>query len=129
MWSVNSEKGYSQPTISMGEELVLMVAPQDAPMAIKIANSLNDPTNNSNSTNVVTKMARIRVQVNPYITGVGSGYYWFLIRAKKGLWLVTRRGAEISNYRDPSTKAMVVDLTCREAVHVRTVWGMFASGN
>lgn len=128
-WNHKDEKGHPTPAWAEGESLVLMVSPADAPMAIKIKNSLKDPNNNSNATNVVNALANLRVVINPYLTGIGSGNYWFLIRANKGIWLVERRNPEISNYRDNATKAMVVDLTCREAIHVYNTWGIWGSGN
>lgn len=131
-WQHNSEKGYAEPMWEMGEDMILMVAPADAPMAIKIADSMatKDPTNNSNAVNVVSRMARLRVVVNPYLTSVGAGNYWFIIRGSDvGIWLVERRPPEISTYRDPATKALVVDLTCREGVHIKHTWGLWASGN
>lgn len=135
-WNHNNEKGYPDPIFSDGEEVILMVRPADGMLAHKIVSSMYQPTDDTNAVNPISTMKqfRIRVVINPFITSVGSGNYWFLIGTKsKPANLVERRAPEVSKRTDPQTKATVVDLTAREAVAVNNIgrgyYSIFGSGN
>lgn len=130
-WQHLGEKGFQEPMWDMGQGMILMVAPADGPLALKLVSELStyEPTSDSNAPNVLKLMNKWRVVVNPYITSIGAGNYWFVLpEGDKGIWIVERRAPEISNYMSPDNKAMIVDLTCREAVHIHNVWRVWGSG-
>lgn len=137
MFRHQDEKGYNSPSLEAGEKLYLVVSPEDYAMALKLVSSLSTymPDSDSNSPNVAKLMANMEVYWTPYITATGTGYYWFLMKSKKKpLWLVERDSAEIDRYMSPDNKALIVDLTARECLHVSNepdagVWAIWASGN
>lgn len=133
-WQHNDEKGYPDPMLNDDEVINVVVHPLDGMLARRIFSDLStyQPTDNTNSPNVLKAGNNFRVVVDPYITPVGAARPWYLVRTKmKPAWLVERRPPEISNYRDPRNKAMVVDLTVREAIHIPTngQFQIWASGN
>lgn len=137
MFRHQTEKGYNKPALEKGEKLLLVVAPEDYPMALKIVSELStyEPDSNSNSPNLAKLIANLEAYMTPYITSIGVGYYWFLMKTKnKPLWLVERQSAEIDRYMSPDNKALIVDLTARECLHVSNeptggIWAIWGSGN
>lgn len=138
MFEHTTEKGYQAPALEQGEQLLLVVSPADYPMALKICSELSQyepDTTSLNNPNLVKQIANIKPYMTPYITATGVGNYWFILKTKKKpLWLVERRSAEIDTYMSPDNKAMIVDLTARECLHVSNdpkggVWAIWASGN
>jgi hypothetical protein len=130
-WSHVDDNGYPAPAWKDGDTLVLVVAPSDVMVATKLVNELttHEPGNANNDVNPLRVHNKFRIVVNPYMTEVGATQGWFLIPGgEKSIYIVERRPMEASNYKDNATKAMIYDVTCREAVHVENPWSLWGGG-
>jgi hypothetical protein len=130
-WKHKNNMGHPEPAWKDGDTLTLVVHPDDVMTATSIVHEMTVyvPGGNDNDVNPLTVHNKFRIAVNPYITGIGAVKNWYLIPGgEKSMYIVERRPMEASNYRDNATKAMIYDVTCREAVHVESPWSLWGGG-